>query len=69
MRASLRAGLRRMIALLAVAVPGVAVAQVGMTRIEAGGLPVTLVYPTPQPAQARAFGPFMLTVAPDSPLA
>lgn len=69
MRASLRAGLRRMIALLAVAVPGVAVAQVGMTRIEAGGLPVTLVYPTLQPAQARAFGPFMLTVAPDSPLA
>jgi len=58
-----------MIALLAVAVPGVAVAQVGMTRIEAGGLPVTLVYPTLQPAQARAFGPFMLTVAPDSPLA
>ncbi|MCE3003578.1 MAG: hypothetical protein LW860_12910, partial [Xanthomonadaceae bacterium] len=31
--------------------------------------PVTLVYPTLQPAQARAFGPFMLTVAPDSPLA
>jgi predicted dienelactone hydrolase len=69
MRGSLKAGLRRMIALLAAGCAGAAAAQVGMTQIDAGGLPVTLVYPTLQPAQAQAFGPFMLTVAPDAPLA
>lgn len=40
-----------------------------MTRIDAGGLPVTRVCPTPQPAQACACGPFLLSVVPDSPWA
>ncbi len=52
---------------LAGTAPGqTAVAQTGFARIEAGGLPVTLVYPTEQRAAPRTFGPFTLTIAPDA---
>jgi predicted dienelactone hydrolase len=38
--------------------------QTGFARIEAAGLPVTLVYPTAERATPRGFGPFTITVAP-----
>jgi predicted dienelactone hydrolase len=43
-------------------------AQVGFAQLRAGDLPVTLVYPTAQPAVAHAQGPFVLQVAPGAPL-
>lgn len=41
-------------------------AQVGWTQLQIGALPVTLVYPTPEPVRAVAMGPFTLQVAPDA---
>ena len=41
-------------------------AQVGLTTLSVGDLPVTLVYPTAQVAQPVSFGPFVLTVARDA---
>lgn len=38
-------------------------AQIGMSEIQVGGLPVTLVYPTASPAQAISFGAFVVNVA------
>lgn len=52
----------RCLAALAFATP--AAAQTGFARIEAGGVPVTLVYPTVERATPRGFGPFTITVAP-----
>jgi predicted dienelactone hydrolase len=43
-------------------------AQVGFAQVLADDLPVTLVYPTAQPAVAHAQGPFVLHVAPSAPL-
>jgi predicted dienelactone hydrolase len=43
-----------------------ALAQVGMSQIQAGDLPITLVYPTEQPVQPVRQGPFVLQVAPDA---
>ena len=40
--------------------------SVGMTQLKTGDLPVTLVYPTLQPARSVALGPFVLQVAPDA---
>ena len=40
---------------------------VGITQWAVGDLPVTLVYPTLQPARRVAMGPFVLQVAPDAP--
>lgn len=45
---------------------GPAQAQVGMARLQAGDLPVTLVYPTAEPARRLTLGPFELDVAPDA---
>ncbi len=42
-------------------------APVGMTQIQAGDLPVTLVYPSAEPARTLSAGPFVLQVAPDAP--
>ena len=39
---------------------------VGMAQIQVGDLPVTLVYPTLQPARSVTNGPFVLQVAPDA---
>ena len=39
---------------------------VGMAQIQVGGMPVTLVYPTLQPARSVTNGPFVLQVAPDA---
>lgn len=44
-------------------------AQVGQTRLDLEGLPVTLTYPTEAVARPVAQGPFTLTVAPDAALA
>lgn len=41
-------------------------AQVGLASLTVGDMPVTLVYPTAQAAQAVAFGPFELQVARDA---
>ena len=41
-------------------------AQVGLTTLSVGDLPVTLVYPTAQVAQPASFGPFTLTAARDA---
>jgi predicted dienelactone hydrolase len=41
-------------------------AQVGLSRLDVGGLPVTLVYPTAQRATPQSFGPFTIEVAPDA---
>lgn len=40
--------------------------HVGRTQMNAGGLPVTLVYPTLQAARNVELGPFVLQVAPDA---
>jgi predicted dienelactone hydrolase len=57
-------------ALLAALLPALmmssAVAQVGMTQLQAGDLPITMVYPTPEVATRRSFGPFEIEVAPDA---
>jgi predicted dienelactone hydrolase len=47
-------------------VPQAAQAQVGMAQLQAGELPVTLVYPTAEPARRLTLGPFELGVAPDA---
>lgn len=49
----------------ALAAPAVA-AQVGLARPDVGGQPVTLVYPTLQPAQRLVQGSFLIEVAPDA---
>lgn len=41
-------------------------AQVGLSRLDVGSLPVTLVYPTAQRATPQSFGPFTIDVAPDA---
>lgn len=38
-------------------------AQIGITNIQAGALPITLVYPTEAIASSVSFGPFVLNVA------
>lgn len=55
--------------LAAVLAAPLASAQVGLAQIDAGGLPVTLTYPTTASASAQAFGPITLTVAPGAALA
>jgi predicted dienelactone hydrolase len=45
---------------------GSATAQVGMTQIRAGDMPVTVVYPTEAAAVHKQFGPFDLEVATDA---
>lgn len=62
MRRTLAAIALRCLAALAFATP--AAAQTGFSRIEAGGMPVTLVYPTAERATPSGFGPFTITVAP-----
>jgi predicted dienelactone hydrolase len=42
---------------------GTALAQVGMTQLQAGDMPVTLVYPTRATATTQRFGPFELQAA------
>lgn len=54
--------------LLGAAAPA-ASAQVGQTRLDLAGLPVTLTYPTEAVARPVAQGPFTLTVASDAALA
>jgi len=61
--AALRRGL---VPVLGLAVAAVAQAQVGMAELNLGELPVTLVYPTAQTAQAVTLGPFELSVARDA---
>ncbi|TAG26187.1 MAG: dienelactone hydrolase [Burkholderiales bacterium] len=41
-------------------------AQVGMSNIQAGSIPVTLIYPTTATASPVSFGAFVLNVAPDA---
>lgn len=41
-------------------------AQVGMSELTLGGLPVTMVYPTAEPARSRSIGPFTVQVAMDA---
>ncbi len=53
-------------ALAAAASCAAAQAQVGLSQLKFGELPVTLVYPTAQAGQPTAFGPFTLTVARDA---
>lgn len=55
---------------LLTALPALAqpVNSVGMTRFDAAGLPVTLLYPTSAPAQQVHFGPFQINVAMDATL-
>jgi predicted dienelactone hydrolase len=43
-----------------------ALAQLGLGQIQAGDLPITLVYPTAQQAQPVRQGPFVLQAAPDA---
>jgi predicted dienelactone hydrolase len=63
-------GLRALAGLLLAAaaslVAGPSRAQVGLTQLQAGSLPVTLVYPTAAVAQPRAYGRFTLQVAADA---
>lgn len=42
--------------------------SVGLTELDADGLPVTLVYPTEAPAQTHSFGPFEIEAAKDAPV-
>ncbi|MCJ0762454.1 alpha/beta hydrolase family protein [Variovorax terrae] len=54
------------LAALGLALPllaGPALAQVGMAQLQAGELPVTVVYPTDAPATRQSFGPFELQAA------
>lgn len=53
-------------ALSAVTACVAASAQVGLSQLTFGNLPVTLVYPTAQAGQPTPFGPFTLTVARDA---
>lgn len=46
--------------------PQAASAQTGMTQLQAPGLPITLIYPTTEPASAQTMGPFTLQVAPNA---
>jgi predicted dienelactone hydrolase len=57
------------LAALALLLAGPAAAQVGLTRLDLPGLPVTLVYPTPDQASLQSFGPFSIEVAPGAALA
>jgi len=63
---SLRPLARKLLALALAATAGLATAQVGITRWQVGDLPVTLVYPSPEPARLTMLGPFELKVAPDA---
>lgn len=59
--------MRRTALLLAAALSaGTAGAQIGLAQFDAGGLPVTLTYPTAAVAGPQRFGPVTLTVAPDA---
>lgn len=55
-----------MAALLAFLSPERAIAQTGMTTLQAPNLPITLVYPTAAKESAQAMGPFTLQVAPNA---
>lgn len=62
--------MRRTALLLAASlVAGTASAQIGLAPFDAGGLPVTLTYPTGATASPQRFGPVTLTVAPGAALA
>ncbi len=62
--------MRRTTLLLAAALAsGTAGAQIGLAQFDAGGMPVTLTYPTAAVASPQHFGPVTLTVAPDAALA
>ena len=60
---SLVGHLARLSALSLLLTSGLCQAQIGMTDLRAGDLPVTLVYPTAAPSATRSFGPFELSVA------
>ena len=62
----LRRSIRQLAGLLLATTTTLASAQVGLARLQAGTLPVTLVYPTAATAQAQAFGPVSLDVALDA---
>jgi predicted dienelactone hydrolase len=51
------------IATLLIALPNLAVAQVGMQNIQFGNLPVTLIYPTAEKAAMQTMGAFQIDVA------
>lgn len=57
---------RTLAGLLLAATTSLAGAQVGLARLQAGALPVTLVYPTAAAARPQAYGPFTLQVAEDA---
>lgn len=46
--------------------PACVIAQIGLTQIQAGPLPITLVYPTAASTRSVSSGPFTLDVAPDA---
>lgn len=58
-------GRRAALALLMTAATA-ASGQVGLARLDLGGVPVTLVYPTATAAARQAYGPFELDVAADA---
>lgn len=57
---------RRLLSLFGWACCSIVQAQVGLSALTLDDLPVTLVYPTAEPAQPTAFGPFQLNVARDA---
>lgn len=61
--------MRRILLLAAALSAGAASAQIGLAQFDAGGLPVTLTYPTAAAASPQNFGPVTLTVAPGAALA
>lgn len=52
---------------LALALSTGASAQVAITQLQAESMPVTVVYPTAQPATPQKLGPFEIEVAPGAP--
>lgn len=60
---------RTALLLAATLAAGTVSAQVGLAPFDAGGLPVTLTYPTEAAARPQGFGPITLDVAPGAALA
>lgn len=56
-----------LVALLSVLIHSAAVAQVGMTSVQIGGLPITLIYPTAEPVKRVVQAGFEYDVAMDAP--
>ncbi len=63
---ALRSTGRRIALALLLSAASAATAQVGLARVDLGGVPVTLVYPTAAAASRQAYGPFELDVAADA---